>query len=394
MLKGVQGILAALAMGLAIALLGYPNPLVRSGLIAGGAVILYSGVQIYRVGFRANMQMGRDVGAELISALAFVAAIWFATGANASLELLTLCYVFSRAVNLVAAGLLAGGWPKVGFGRDFRPELKVLVVSCAPLGFSGLMISAYDAMDAIALSRWSTSGEVGIFTIAMRIMMLAVVAEQALATAVFPMLARQWTENREAFVRTFQAVLDWGMIAGGALFCAVYVGALGLGTLAKQDPHAIATVLQVLSWAILARVVVTLIGPMVVIAGRLYYAVWIQAAIAMAKWLALMALAPHGAAGAAIAYLIAEIGVAVVPAVIFSQRAAGVWLNWSVPLKVLASAVTVVAAARLLELQGSLVQGALAALVYLILAALLGAVKLQPLRQFYLSLGHHRGGHV
>jgi len=392
--KAAQGVLASAAMWGAIALLGYPEHMVRSGLIAGGAVILYAGVQVYRVGFRANMQMGRDVGAEVISAVVFLAAIWLATDANASLEVLTLCYVLSRAVNLVAAGLLAGGWPKISFGRDFRLELRVLVASCVPLGLSGLLVSAYDAMDAIALSRWSTSGEVGVFTVAMRIMMLAVVAEQALATAVFPMLARQWTQDRESFVRTFQAVLDWGMVVGGALFCALYAGALGLGSLAKQDPHAIADVLQVLSWAILARVVVTLIGPMVVISGRLHYAVWIQATIAAAKWLALMAMAPQGAMGAATAYLIAEIGVALLPAVIFCQRAAGVWLNWSVPVKTLASAATVAAATKLLGLEGSLLHGALAMVAYLALAAATGAVRMQPLRQLYLSLGRRRGGHV
>ncbi|OFW27877.1 MAG: hypothetical protein A3H97_16570 [Acidobacteria bacterium RIFCSPLOWO2_02_FULL_65_29] len=391
--KAAQGILASATMWGATALLGYPDHVVRSGLIAGGAVILYSGVQVYRVEFRANMQMGRDVGGEIIAAVVFLLAVWLATGAGASLEALTLCYVLSRAVNLAAAGLLAGSRPKISFGRDFRLELRGLAASCVPLGLTGLMVSAYDAMDAIALFQWSTSGEVGVFTVAMRVLMLAVVAEQALATAVFPMLAAQWTQDRESFVRTFQAVLDWGTVMGGALFCALFAGAEGLGALAKQDPRAIADVLQLLSWAILARVVVTLVSPMVVISGRLHYTVWITVTVVVAKWLALTAMAPQGAIGAAAAYLIAEIGVGLIPTVILCQRAAGLRLNWSVPVKILASAATVAAATKVLALEASLLNGALALVAFLVLAAALGAVRMQPLRQLFLGMGR-RGGHV
>lgn len=392
--KLAQGLLAAAIMWGAIALLGYPEHLVRSGMIAGGAVITYSGVQVFRVGFRAKMQMGREVGAEIVAALVFLLAIWLATGANASLETLTLCYVLFRVVNLAAAAVLAGGWPKLGFRHGFHIELRVLLASCVPLGLTGLMVSAYDAMDAIALSRWSTTGEVGIFTFSMRIVMFALVAEQALATAVFPMLATQWAEDRKAFVRTLQAVLDWGMVVAGALFCALNAGALGFAALAKQDPHAIADVLQVLSWAILARVVVTLTGPMLVISGRLIYAVWIPALVISAKGIGLFLLASQGAIGAAAAYVIAEIGVGLLTNVIFCQRATGIWLQWSIPLRIFASAAAVVLATRLLGLQGTLLDGALAMVAYLAAATASGAIRMQPLRQFYLIISQRRGGHA
>ncbi len=274
----------------------------------------------------------------------------------------------------------------LGFGRDFRLELRVLAVSCVPLGLTGLMVAVYDAMDAIALSRWSTNTEVGIFTYATRIVMLAVVVEQALATAVFPLLAAQWARDRAAFIRTMQAVLDWGMVVGGAIFCALHGGALGLASLARQDPHVIADVLQLLAWAVLARVAVTLVGPMVVISGRLFYTVWIPVVVVAAKWLALTALAAQGAQGAAVAYLIAEIGVGLVPSIIICQYASGIWLNWTVPLKVVLAAVIVVAAATLLDLRGSIVDGVLATFAYGVVAAALGAVRIQPLKLLYQSI--------
>ena len=388
--KLVQAIVACLFMWGAVSWFGHPH-MVQSASIAGLAVVLYCGVQIHRVGFRAKMLMGRDVSAELVSAVVFLAAIWIVTGATTTLEALTLCYVLSRAVNLVAAWLLAGAWPKLSFGRDFRAELAVLAAACVPLGLTGLMVCAYDAMDAIALARWSTSAEVGVFTVAMRFLMLAVIAEQALSTAVFPLLAAQWNRDRPAFAKTYQIVLDWGMVAGGGLFCALYAGARELAALAKQDPQAIADVLQLLSWGILSRVVVTLLSPMVVVSGRLHYTVWITCLVVAAKWIALTIMAPGGAIGAAVAYVVVEIGIGLIPTVILCQRAAGVRLNWSIPLRIIASAVGVALATRLLGLDSTLLHAAFAVFAYFALAALVGAVKMKSLVYFCRNLGRRHG---
>lgn len=390
--KAAQGLVAAAAMAAAIWLLGHGEALGRAGLIAGAAVALHAAVQVYRVEFRADMRLGRDVGAELVGAMVLLGGAWAVTAGPASIEALALCYALSRAANLAAAALLAGGAPRLEFGPGSRGELPGLAAAAMPLGLAGLVVATYDAMDAIALSHWSTSTEVGIFSMATRIMMLALVAEQALATAAFPLLARQWARDREACARTVQAVLDWGMVAAGALFCALHVGALGLAELARQDPQAIAGVLRLLSWAVLARVVVTLIGPMVVIAGRMQYAVWIQAIIASAKWLALVAFAPQGAIGAATAYLVAEIGVGLLPAVLFCQRATGIRLRWSVTLRACACAAAVALAADHLALAGTLADGTVAVAAYLALATLAGAIRPAPLRQFIAILGARRDG--
>ena len=153
----------------------------------------------------------------------------------------------------MAAAMLAGQWPALGFGGAFKAELAVLTRACVPLGLTGLMVSTYDAMEQIALSQWSTSVEVGRYSFAMRIMMLALVVEQALATAVFPVLAAQWANDRDAFVRTMQTVLNWGLLIGGALFCALFAGAQGVVGLVKHDPQGMGQVLQYLAWAIPAR---------------------------------------------------------------------------------------------------------------------------------------------
>ncbi len=257
---------------------------------------------------------------------------------------------------------------------------------------TGLLVAVYDAMDTIALSQWSTNAEVGIFGVATRTVALAVVAEQALATAVFPVLAAQWAQDRGAFARTMQAILDWGTVFGAGLFCALYAGAHGLAALMKQDSGAVANVLQLLSLALLAKVIVTLVSPMVVISGRLFFTVWISVLVVVAKFAGLMVLAPQGAVGAAAAYLIAEIGVGLVPTVILCQRAAGMRLRWSVPLRAVAAAGAIAAASRYLRIEGTLLHGVLAFAAFMALAAALGAVQMQPLRQLFASIAQRRSG--
>jgi len=377
--KLAQGLLAALLLWGGVWLAGYGVEVVRSAMIAGAAVLVYVGVQVYRVEFRSRQQMGRDTGAEVVAAMVFLLAIWVVTGHDASLETLTLCYVLSRAVNLAAAAGFARGWPRLGFDGSFRSELRVLAVASIPLGFTGLMVCTYEAMAQIALSQWSTSEEVGIYAFGMRAMMLALVAEQALATAVFPLLATQWAKDRPAFVRTMQTVMDWGLLISGAFFCFLHTGAPWLVSLVKDDSHAIADVLQLLSWAIPARVAVALVGPMLVISGRLIHAVWIPVLVVAAKWMALTVFAPQGAYGAAIAFLIAEIGVGLLPNLFFCQWASGVWLRWSVPARVVAYAVAVVAICAVFGFEGGWHHAVLATGAYLLLVSLLGGIRMQTL---------------
>lgn len=393
--KLVQGLLAAAAMVLVMGLAGYDNRVLQAGAIASLAVVLYGGVQVYRVEFRARQQMGRDVGAELLSAVVFLVSIWLVTSdmrEGAPLVLLAGCYVLARLVNLMAAAVLAESRPVMQLGPQGREELRVLARASVPLGLTGLMVATYDAMEQVALSHGSTPTEVGIYSFAMRIVMLAMVAQQALATAVYPVLAEQWVHDRAAFKRTLQAALDWGLLLAGALFCALHTGAPGLIGLVKADAAPIAHVLQLLSWALMARAAVSLVGPMLVISGQLARAVWIPLVVLLVKAAGLSVLVERGASGAAMAYLIAEVGVGLLVNLLFCQYAAGLWLRWSVVLRLAAAAVAVVLATQWLGIAGTLLEAVLATLAYLALAALLGAVKLDEMRQLIsIALGRRRG---
>ena len=129
---------------------------------------------------------------------------------------------------------------------------------------------------------------------------------------------------------------------------------------------------------------------MVVISGRLMRTVWITLIVVVAKLIGLTLLARQGAIGAATAYLIAEVAVGLIPTVIICQRAAGISLRWSIPLRILAASACVAAAAQWFGLQGSILHGLLALAIYGALAWALGAIRLAPLQQFWLAIAHRR----
>jgi hypothetical protein len=120
--------------------------------------------------------------------------------------------------------------------------------------------------------------------------------------------------------------------------------------------------------------------------------VWIPLVVLLVKAAGLSVLVERGASGAAMAYLIAEVGVGLLVNLLFCQYAAGLWLRWSVVLRLAAAAVAVVLATQWLGIAGTLLEAVLATLAYLALAALLGAVKLDEMRQLIsIALGRRRG---
>lgn len=377
-----QGLLAALAAWGAVVVLGYGPAVTDAMLLAAAAVLLYAGVLVYRAAFRAQMRMDKDVGAELAFGVVLLLATWQATAAAPSLSDLVLCYVGARAAHLLAASVLARGLPRLAFGRGVGREAVRLAWAAWPVGVAGLLVSTYDAMDAAVLASASSSAEVGVFTVASRLLMLSVIVVQALGVAVFPVLSAQWQADRGAFQRTAQATLDTALLLGGLVFCAFWCGAAGLADFFKHDRDGITTVLQILSWAILARVMVTIFGPMVVISGRQIHTLWMTALVVAAKGLALWWLVPGaGAVGAAGAYLVSEVAVGLLPTILLCQCVTGVRLDWRVPLRLLAAAAAVVGVAHALAIEATLLQGLLGALAFAALAAAVGAVPVDDLRR-------------
>lgn len=390
-LKLGQGLLAAPLAAAAAWALGLGSETVAAALLAAPAVLALAAIQVLRSVFRATLRLERDVAAELLSTLLLVAAVWFVTSRPTSVFELIGCTVAARFVHLGLAWLLAGGWPRLSLADGGTAQAWALWRASWPVGVAGLMVAGYDAMDALALARWATPADVGVFNTATRVLMLAVIVVQALSVAVYPVLAAQWPRDRAAFTRTTQATLDTAMLLGGAVFCATWCGAGGLAALFRADTTGLEQVLQLLAWALLARVVVTLFGPMVVISGRQAHTLWMTGLVVVAKAVALALLVPEmGALGAAWAVLVSEIAVSLVPTVLLCQHVAGVRLAWQRPLRSLAAAVIVVGGAHALGLSMALWQGALAALVFCGLALALGAVPMAELRRVAEAVAQRR----
>ena len=384
-------LVAVPALWLTAVLLGWPLALQQAMWAGAVAVPLYAAVLVYRVELRTQLRMDRDAAAELLSTVVLLLSSWLVCRQGPSLPGLLLCFAAARGVYLMGCIAWARGAPRWHFAAGWQRQLGPLVRASLPLGLVGLVVCAYDALDVLALTAWADHSETGNFSAALRVVMLAVIVVQALAMAVFPVLARQWVADRAMFQRTMQATLDAALLVGGALCCTLAVAAPGIAQLLHPPGQAIAAALALLSWAILARVVVTVIGPMVIIAGRQIHHIWLTLLVLFAKAAALYWLVPlAGASGAAGAYLISEVAVGLLPTIWLCQRVGGVRLSWSVPLRVLAAVVVVSGGAHWIGLPGSLWDGAAAAGVFALLCLAFGAVRRDDFRRLRTALAQRR----
>lgn len=380
LLKLIQGFVVAALLTLAIILMHGQTLMTATGVAAGIAVMCYAGVLIYRADLRARMRMDFDMGAEVVATGCLVTAIgWFSVN-GAGIDSLIGAYAGSRIVHL----LLIWFWS--------RPDIFLtsilgsarsggrLLMAATPLGLVGLLAAVYEAMDAMALAHWSSDGDIGVFSAANRLVMLAVMVIQAVAVVVYPVLAAQWMHDRARFLRTLQSTLDASFVVAGVICCALYGAAQGIELLFKQTDSGIAEALRILIWVVFARVTMIILGQMVVVAGKQMYTLWLTAAVVIVKLAALAILTPAmGAFGAVHANLLAEF-LSILPTIWLCQRITGTTLAWSVPVKAIACAGLLITIMWALEIPGTLLHGMLAAIAYLALAVAFGAIRMADMR--------------
>lgn len=373
---------------------GFPQEVRDTALVAALVPPLHAGTLILRGLFRIDMRLERDVGAELLGTLALLSTLLlFVTADTTPLELVS-CHVGARALQLLLARVWHDFDADAPAQAPARGTSRHLLAAAMPLGLAGLLTAAYDAMDAVALSLWASADDVGAFSAAMRFLILAVLIVQSLTIAVFPVLSARWLDDRAGFVRVAQGTLDAAALLGAMIFVGLNVGATGLASLLGdgRDAMAIGATLQLLSWAVLARILVTVMAPLVVVAQKQLHVVWVTAVVVISKAVGLTLLVPGaGAEGAVRAYLISEIVVGLLPAILICQYVTRTRFSWRVPIGSVLLASAVVAAAALTGLSGPLFSGVAAALLFAAFALLLGLVRVAQLRDLASSVSGRFG---
>jgi O-antigen/teichoic acid export membrane protein len=392
-LKWIQGLLVAMALSFMLIMQHQLPSLTSVGVLAGLSVLMYAGGQVFRIDLRARMRMDLDMAAEVTATFVLVLLVWGAASIDAGIDALIAGYALSRVLQFS----MMWHWSRPplmtsDLDRALKAAGKVLL-EALPLGFVGLLAAIYESMDALALARWASHADVGIFTASNRLVMIAVMVIQAVSVVVYPLLAAQWVHDIVSFRRTLQATLDASIVFAGGVGCALYTAAGEIGHLFTKSDSAISETLGLLVWLVFARVTMVVLSQMVVVAGKQIYTVWLTGMVLLAKWIALAYLVPGGGAmGAVKASLITEFA-SLLPTLWLCQYVSGVKLSWQVPIRAMASAIVIVLLVEYIAPSRTILHGFMAFVVYLAVSAALGAIRSTDIETLRKCMIHRRGGH-
>ncbi len=377
--KALQGVLVYfLVIGLFYAL-DYPDAVIRAGIFGGVGLIFYSGALVLRAGFRFRMEMDKDVLSEVIGVLFIIPLIWVAGAYQASLEILVICYALSRVIFFFCAFYL--GRKSIRFSADdhLRKEIKKLVRDSIPLGVMGLLVSFYETLIPIFLSKMADMEAVAFFACAMRFVFPVIIVLHAIGHTVYPLLSSYWQKEPEKFEKVQEAALNASLLVASAMFCLLYSMAEFLMGLVDPKMVAGAFLLKLLSWVVLIRTTTTVVSPLIIIPGGQKKALWITVLTLILKVIVLSWLIPiYGLFGAGIGYIGTEL-VGVVPVVLVSQYLSGVRLKWLVPFKSILAGALVIGAGEMLGVLGFWWSGILVFPFFILCAFGLGALSLESI---------------
>jgi O-antigen/teichoic acid export membrane protein len=382
LVKALQALVVfALLVG-ALRALGYPAHIVSAGIVGGLGLLFYAGVLVWRTLFRCRMTMEKDVAGEVVGILVMAPLVWYASAAGASVVTLIACYTLSRAVFFAVA--IALGCREMTFSADGirRQDMARVFREALPLGLIGLLVCVYDTLAPIMLSKMADMHAVAYYACAMRFVFPVVIIIQAISGTVYTPLAAYWKKSMNDFAKTQQNALESATLIGAGLFCILNAGAEWLVGLVGPEMAEAAAVLRLLSWAVLARTIATMMSPLVIVTGRQNQALWLTILLVACKAAAFAWLIPrYGYLGAAIGDVAVEAVIGMVPMVLLSQYLAGVWLEWKPIFKTLLAALLALLLCNLLGFIGTFWAALLIVPVYLLFALALGALPLKKLRQ-------------
>lgn len=363
------GVLAAIAFTIAA---GYP-PVQVIGTVAVGAAFLLNAAQaLFAASLQGELRFGWVTVNELLRQALMVALVVVLVLAGAGLEAFFWSLVPASLVTLLLTAVLVRRL--MPLRPAFRPRRWwPLLRDTATYAAAVALNAAYFRLAVVALSLVASERETGYFATAFRVVEVLVAVPAIVIGAAFPILTRAARDDRERLDRAAVRLIEVGLIMG------VWV-ALGVALAAEPIIDVLAGGASQPSVALLRILVVALIPTFLTVAGgftllslrrhREILAANAAAVVAVVATGALL-IPRHGATGAAIALLVAELTLAaMVLGALIGARPATARALARAPA-VLAAAV---AAAAVVLVPGlpAVVDAALAMIAFGALLALLG----------------------
>jgi len=374
--------------------------LTRPGLLGGLALLAYAAVLIFRVPFRAQLSMHRELLAELIS-VGLLIALVLHVAPDASITTIIWAYVTSRLLFgglCVLFGLNAFAPSIAGVSReDLAWASKSLVV----IGVAGFVVVLYQTIDLLLLQRLVAGGadsiETAYFASGQKLAWPVLMALTAVGGTLYSVIASAWPDDRPRFNRACQSGLNAVFLLAGVPIAMIFAGGEFLVGLIDSDlASGGAAVARPVALLCLAKAVTMTIGPALFIVHKQRYVLLMLLVALLAKIAAILAVAPSfGATGVAWVSLSVEFVFTVIPGVALVRHFTGFRPSWWTPAGAIVAAAAAIAATPMLVQDQSLAAVLLAPTLYVALAlALCGRQVLEPISMLRRDRREPQSGHL
>jgi len=371
--------------------MGYPQHIVRAGLLGGVGLIFYAGIVVYRILFRVKMSMEKNVLGEVAGLLVMLPLVVYACYEDATVDVFIGCYLVARIVHFVVVVMLGRRNLQLEWPGAERDMVRQMFYQAVPLGVAGMLVCFHENMIPVMLSKMTGMEAVGEYSYTLRFAMLIIMVIQSLNIAFFPLLSAYWNSDKEKFSQTQQNALEVSILIGAGLFCLMNASAEFILTLAGTQLADAVLVLKLMSWLVLLRIVTMPLTPVIIVAGGQVSVLWIAALSVVFQFLTLLWLVPvYGTVGAVIASLLVKLVIGTLPIILISGRLTGYPLKWKTPVKILLCAVTALLVCELVFGLGSLWVGALCFGLYLVFATGTGALSRSRIQFIYTAMRKRR----
>lgn len=190
------------------------EPDVRIAILIAGVPLLFGMLtSAVTAVLQTDLRMGRAAIAEVIGRaaafLAVVAVVLLDLGFYAAIGAAGV----GAAVTLVATWLLTRPLAELGF-RAAPATWKRLLGASLPVGIALALNELYVRADTIIISLYRDIDEVGLYSLAYRILEVTGLLGTAFLTSVFPLMSRHAHGDRERFRQTVQGAWDTFVILG------------------------------------------------------------------------------------------------------------------------------------------------------------------------------------
>lgn len=349
---GIRIVLTLAGVGLAVgfaAVAGYGSTLVLATLLAGVALVFQLLQSLLSVTLQAQLRFGWASAIELLRQVVYVALIVGLVLADAGLLPLIAVAIPAAVVSLACTVPLVLGyltlWPSFHVGRWWH-----LLRESVPWAVVSAVNIVYFRITIVLLSLIASAQQTGYFATSFRITEVLVGLPPLVVSAAFPILARAHRDDPQRFSFASSRIVELSLLAGSWLVLCLEVGApFAIHVIAGQKADPSIAVLRIQGAALVASFLGAACGfPLLIV--RRYRPVVVCSLLALfASGALTLLLAPsHGARGAALAALLAEIGLGVSQAVLLKRAVPSFTVRWRMIASVAAAAGLAVVAGLLL----------------------------------------------